>query len=362
MSTELLRAGGLNNVEPAYWSRVLTTKLFGVANSVLEAVQQRHYGAAIEATEIAQPPVIILGHMRSGTTLLHELLALDRRLKAPNVRECFTPTHCLVSSRMVKGGFSALLPEKRPQDDMDLSFRKPGEEEFALMNMGLPSPYRRAAFPNNAPLDAEYLDFDGVPEEDRRRWQQALRWFVKVLTLRSGGKRVVLKSPFHLGRVAVLLEAFPGARFVHIVRDPHRVFPSAVNMVKLFYRLQAFQRPDLGGVEEEVLSWFERLYAQFERDRPLIPAGHLYELRYEDLVADPEGELRKLYTALELREFDPVLPRLRAYFDERKDYRTSSFQLDAATGRDIDRRWGRWMRRFGYCGTPRPEAMEPDTA
>jgi hypothetical protein len=359
VSTELLRAGGLRNVEPAYWPRVLTTKFFGLANSALELVQQRRYGEAIEATQIRHAPVVILGHMRSGTTLLHELLALDGRLKAPNVRECFTPCHCLVSSRMVKGGLTQFLPAKRPQDEMDLSFRRPGEEEFALMNMGLPSPYRQAAFPNNRGIDAEYLDFNGVSDVDRRRWQDGLRWFVKLLTLRSGGKRVVLKSPFHLGRVQVLLETFPEARFVHIVRDPYRVFPSAVNMVRLFYRLQGFHKPHESGLEQDVLSWFERLYSQFERDRPLIPAGRLHELRYEQLVADPEGRLQGLYRALNLGDFGPVLPRLRAYLEARKGYRTGNFQLDPQTRREIDRRWGPYLRPYGYCGEMPPSGREP---
>ncbi len=358
VSTELLRAGGLRNVEPAYWPRVLTTKFFGLANSALEVVQQQRYGGAIEATEIRHAPIVILGHMRSGTTLLHELLALDRRLKAPNVRECFTPCHCLVSSRMVKGGLTALLPAKRPQDEMALSFRRPGEEEFALMNMGLPSPYRQAAFPNNPGIDAEYLDFSGVSDADRRRWQDGLRWFVKLLTLRSGGRRVVLKSPFHLGRVRVLLETFPEARFVHIVRDPYRVYPSAVNMVRLFYRLQGFHKPHEHGLEQDVLSWFERLYSQFERDRPLIPAGRLHELRYEQLVADPQGELQGLYRALNLGDFGPVLPRLQAYLEARKGYRTGNFQLDPQTRRQIDRRWGPYLRPYGYCGEMAPSGPE----
>jgi hypothetical protein len=117
----------------------------------------------------------------------------------------------------------------------------------------------------------------------------------------------------------------------------------------MFYALQGFQKPHYRGLEKDVLSWFERLYAQFERDRALIPAGHLHELRYEELVANPEKELRKLYGRLDLGDFDPVLPRLRAYLDAKKDYRTGAFQLDAGARREIDSRWGPYLRRYGYC-------------
>jgi omega-hydroxy-beta-dihydromenaquinone-9 sulfotransferase len=335
----LLRVGGLRNIEPRCWPLVFSALAAGLANSALAAVQRRRYGAAIAATEIKHPPIIIIGHMRTGTSLLHNLMVLDRRFDAPNLRECFTPSHCLVSSRMVKGGLSRLLPSTRPQDNMELDFRQPGEEEFALMNIGLPSPYRQAAFPNIPGIDAEYLDFNGVSDDDRRRWQEGLLWFVKVLTLRNRGRRIVLKSPFHLGRVRVLLELFPAARFIHIARDPYKVFPSTVNMIKLFYMLQGLQTPKHLALEQDVFSWFERLYSRFEQDRSLIPPGHLHEVRYEDLVADPEAELRRLYRGLDLGDFDPVVPRLQAFLDQRKGYRTNTFQIDERMQAELDRRF-----------------------
>lgn len=349
-SSAVLRSGGgLRNVDRRYWGRFIATKLFGIVNSSLVLIQSHRFGAQIEAVE-PMAPVIILGHMRSGTTLLQELLALDRRLKVPNVRECLMPGHCLVSSRVVKGVFARFMSEARPQDNMEGGLQSPGEEEFALLSMGLPSPYRQVAFPNNLPIDANYLDFNGVSEADRRRWQEGLRWFVKVMSVRRPGRRVVLKSPLHLGRVRILLEAFPGASFIHIVRDPRRVFPSTLNMHRIFYRTQGFQTPTYAGLEEMILSRFERMYGQFERDRPRIPPGRLHELRYEDLVADPERELRALYRGLRLGDFEPVMQTLRDYLEDKKSYRTGTFELDAAMEAEINTRWGPWLRPYGYCG------------
>jgi len=347
----LLRAGGLRNVGLRQWPMVLTALLTGLFNSAMERVQIRRYGARIGASELKHPPLFILGHWRTGTTLLHEFLALDERHRAPTTFECLAPAHCLVAGYIRKLNF--LVPGKRPMDEMDFGWDRPQEDEFALMNMGLPSVYRQIGFPNNAPIDRDYLDFSGVSDTERRRWVDGLKWFVKLVAFRSPKKRIVLKSPQHLGRVRVLLEAFPDARFVHIVRDPHKIFPSTVKLLKALAEIHAFQRPRYNGLEETVFSCFERMYRQFEHDRHLVPADRLYELRYEDLIADPERELKKLYDGVGLGELDRVLPRLRSYLGARADYRTNTLRLDSDIRDEIDRRWGPFMRRYGYCGARR---------
>jgi omega-hydroxy-beta-dihydromenaquinone-9 sulfotransferase len=220
------------------------------------------------------------------------------------------------------------------------------------MNLGQPSPYRQIAFPNDPPVDLEYLDFVGVSEEDRRRWQNTLRWFFKSVAFRSPNKRIVLKSPEHLGRVAVLQEMFPDARFVHIVRDPYKVFPSTVKLWKSLYKFQAYQTPKHEGLEEYVFNCFERMYRQFEQDRGLVDSNRFHEIRYEDLVADPTGELETLYAKLNLGDFERVRAKLNVYLQENKDYQTNKFQIDEALRSEIDRRWGHWMRPYGYCAEP----------
>lgn len=344
----LLRVGGLGSVEVRHWPMLASAIVSGLVNSALGSIQRATHGARIENLQLAQPPLFILGHWRSGTTLLHELLALDERHKPPTSLECFAPTHCLVSGRYLKK-LRFLLPDKRPMDDMAFGWQRPQEDEFALMNMGLPSVYRQIAFPNNPPIDLETLDFDGVPAKERERWQEGLRRFVKTVALRNPKKRIVLKSPQHLGRVGVLLEAFPDARFVHIVRDPHVVFHSTAKLWKALFEIHALQTPGFEGLEERVLSSFERLYAGFERDRNLIAPGRLHELRYDDLVADPLTELRKLYDGLSLGGFDRVRPGVEAYLRDTANYRTNVFEPDPAIAAKIDRRWGRFMRSYGYC-------------
>jgi hypothetical protein len=101
------------------------------------------------------------------------------------------------------------------------------------------------------------------------------------------------------------------------------------------------------------------MYEKFERDRGLIDPSRLYEVRYEDLVQDPIGKMQSLYEHLELGEFDTTRPKLEAYFKDREDYRTGSYRIPDALGDEIDRRWGPFMHRHGYCqSSSRPRAAE----
>ena len=66
---------------------------------------------------------------------------------------------------------------------------------------------------------------EGISEKDMNKWESSLLWFVKALTLHKQ-KRMMMKSPPHTGRIEVLARLFPGAKFIHIVRDPYSIFPS----------------------------------------------------------------------------------------------------------------------------------------
>lgn len=326
---------------------VFTILLASLFNSVMSKLQDIRYGARIADSELRHPPLFILGHWRSGTTLLHELLSLDDRLRAPTTFECLSPTTCLVTGAMRR--FKFLIPAKRPMDAMDFGWDLPQEDEIALMNMGLPSIYRQVAFPNNPPIDRQSLDFSDVSGSERQEWLEGLRKFVKLVALRDPSRRVVLKSPQHLGRVSAILEAFPDAIFVHIVRDPYRVFPSTLRLCVALAETQALQVARYDSLEDDVLSCFEQMYEGFMRDRHLIERGKLFEIRYEGLVADPAEQLEALYDTLELGDFDRVRPAVRAYFSTRSNYRVNDLETDDTQRFEVGRRWGRFMRHYGYC-------------
>jgi len=320
-------------------------------NSFLGAVQALMLGRKIRRTEIDKHPIFIIGHWRSGTTLLHEMLILDPRHTYPDTYACFAPNHFLVSRAIFPPLLSILMPPCRPQDNMALGWDRPQEDEFALCNMGAASPYLSWMFPNRPPMDQEYLDLEAVPSEEVERWKRSLLWFLKCLTLRDP-KRIVLKSPPHTCRVKVLLELFAEARFVHIYRDPYVVFPSTMNLWKRMSRDQGLQHPRYEGLEEQIFETFNRMYGVFERDRELIDPGRFTEVSYEELVADPVGQLRRIYEELDLGDFDKVQPRVEEFLASRAGYQRNRYEISPETRAEITRRWGAFIDKYGYRSTP----------
>jgi hypothetical protein len=213
--------------------------------------------------------------------------------------------------------------------------------------MGQPSPYLTIAFPNHPPQDQAALDLEGLSPLKRAAWKRAFLLLLRRITFRNP-KRLVLKSPTHTCRIRTLLELFPDAQFIHIVRDPYIVFPSTVNLWKSLYQTHGLQTPTFAGLEEHVFATFTRMYEKLEEGRKLVEPSRFYELRYEELVADPVGEMRKLYEHLGLGGFEAVRPRLEEYLAKNRDYRTNRYDLAPELRAEIGRRWGDAIRRYGY--------------
>lgn len=327
---------------------------------ILRALQEAWFGDQIDRTPIPNEPLFIIGHWRTGTTLLHELLILDDRHTSPNTYQCLAPHHFLLTERLFKRLFWFFMPTHRPMDNMPIGWDRPQEDEFALCMLGAPSPYLTIAFPNHPPQDQEAFDLERLPPRSLRSWKEKFLRFLRHLAYKDP-RRLVLKSPTHSCRINTLLELFPDARFVHIVRDPYVVYPSTVNLWKTLYETHCLQTPTFAGLEEYVFRTFVHLYDRIETGRPLVPAGRFHEMRYEDLIADPVGEMRRLYEALELREFERVLPRLRQYLEENAGYKTNRYKpLDPVLQDKITRRWGKVIRQYGYARIANREAWIED--
>lgn len=316
-------------------------------NSSMSVLQRLIFGRRVGATELVEDPIFVLGHWRSGTTLLHELLVCDPQHTYPDTYACFGPNHFLLTAGVLKKWVRFLLPSQRPMDAMAIRWEYPQEDEWALCNMGLPSPYLTILFPNRPPQAREYLDLRDLPEKDRQRWKQCLLWFLKCLTLRDP-KRIVLKTPAHTCRVRTLLEMFPAARFVHIVRDPYVIFPSTVHTWRRLYRYHGVQVPRYEGLEQHVLDTFAHMYRVFEEDAERIPPSQLCEVRYEALVRDPVGQMATVYESLGLGEFDEALPALREYAARSAGYKTNRYEITAETRAQIADRWGSYIDKYGY--------------
>lgn len=319
----------------------------GLLNSALGNLQDLLLARAVRRVALDDDPLLVIGHWRTGTTLLHELLALDRRHRCPTNYECFVPRHFLISDRWLKPCIRFVLPQNRIADAMRVEWDLPQEDEFALLALGAPSPYLGIAFPNEPSQFSEYYALDELDAEQLALWQQTWTDFLRRLIWKRPG-RLVLKSPTHTFRLPVIERVFPRARYLHIVRDPYTVFASTVKLWKSLFAAQSYQKPTYEGLDERVLATFCRMYERFEASRGLVDPGRICDLRYEDLVRDPIGQLRRVYAQLDLGDFAPVMPAVEAYFGQRRDYRPGRYQLTAEQSAAVTQRWLPYMQRYGY--------------
>lgn len=326
-------------------------------HTLLHGVQALVWGKRIRETRIERDPLFIIGHWRTGTTWLHELLGLDEKLTYPTTYECMDPNHFLLTEPYTSGPLGILAPSRRPMDRMPMALDRPQEDEFALCNLGQPSPYLRIAFPNH-PQCQEFFDLEEVSADEKMKWRECFLTFLKQITLRRP-QRIVLKSPTHTYRINLLLDLFPNAKFIHLVRDPYVIFPSTIHLWRSMWLAHGLQTPSYEGLEEYVLENFVHMHERLDEARPRLHAGNFHELRYEDLVKDPLSALREIYEKLELDDFQRLVPEVEAYLKETSDYETNKYQLSPAMRATITRRWGHVIRRYGYpCDNPSDEVAQ----
>jgi hypothetical protein len=329
------------------WGLMATITAAAAFNSTAEALSNARFRRRLQSPPSTPPPLFIIGHWRSGTTLLHELLMLDDRFCCPNTYQCFAPGHFLLTESFMTAAIGWMIPSKRPMDDVAAGWDRPQEDEFALMNMGAPSPYRRMAFPVTSPDVPVALDVAGLAPADLVRWQGTLRRFLGMLAV-ADPRRPVLKSPPHTARVGVLAGMFPEARFLHVVRDPFVVFSSTMRLWRSLHDVQGLQVDPGDRLERYVFAAFEEMYAAFDRDRATLPEGRLHEIRYEDLVADPVGRLAEAYERLGLEDFARVRGPLEDQARSMKRYRTNTYSHDPRIVAEVARRWRPFIDRYGY--------------
>jgi len=344
-----LLAANRFHISPAYWHRAAVITLASIANSGFAFFEKRRYAEAVDQAEIKQPPLFILGHWRSGTTLLHDLLAQDdAQFQFANTYQVVNPLTFLTTENFVTKLFPGLVPPTRPMDNMELKFSSPQEDEFAPLLMSLQSVYLGTSFPKRAEKYEKHLSFRGVDRADIEKWKAAFVLFCKKLSL-DDDRALLLKSPPHTARIRTILEMFPDARFVHIHRDPYRVFQSQRHFFDTAGWYTYLQKPDLDTIDEGILQRHETMYDAYFEDLPSVAKDRFCEISFAVLEADPTGEIRKIYDQLSLNGYEEFEPKLKRYVSSLSGYKKNDFVgLDTETRQIVAARWKRSFDTWGY--------------
>lgn len=363
-----------------YWHRLLALFLMSIFNSFLSAIELIYiYGylfifrksILVNAQNQNQnDPVFVLGHPRTGTTLLHGLLALDKERFAICDTFMVGFPHCFLWFEKVgKFLFRNILSETRPMDNMKLHFDLPQEDELGtnlLSGLGV-SPYSSLVFMKEEQKYRQYQTMKDVSDKDLDRWVASFSYFIWKIRIRdllqnktsNTPKQLVLKSPCHTGRVRLLLKLFPNAKFVFIHRNPYEVFLSGAHLASTTYGWMFLQSPTDQELQEYILKQGEILYNEYidcRKDTSLLHEGNWVEIGFEQLTKKPFESMKEIYSRFGFDSFEKDVNSsypsiLGKEVQELKGYKRNKFrhvQLDDKLKREIQDRWNNQFETFDY--------------
>lgn len=299
--------------------------------------------------EIKEDPIFIIGHWRSGTTHLHNVISQDPKLGYLSTLQAVFPT-CSVTlnnNRFLKGKVAGLIPEKRMMDNVKMGLDYPQEEEFSISCMTTSS-HHCNHFPSTILESFDKYVLFNTSEKDKERWKAAYLEVIKKASYMAKGKRLVLKNPYNTARIKVLLELFPNAKFVHIYRNPYNIYVSSLHdFVKEAEEmaLQDFSEKDFADL---CFQLYEKLMGAYWESKDLVPKGNLTEVAYEDLETNPLGEVQRIYDELGLAKDGDAMQTITAYLDSIKGYKKNKYTYSEKLVREISKRWSFAIQRMKY--------------
>jgi hypothetical protein len=297
------------------------------------------------AAEAVRTPIVIVGLPRTGTTILHELLAQDSRNRVPMTWEVMHPwppperstyesdpriaqveRHFAGVDRVIPG-FKSMHPMGAllPQECVALT-----AHEFATML------YHTT---NRVPTYQRWLDGADLRGVYRahRRWLQYLQW-------KCPGERWVLKSPGHLWALDALLGEYPDACIVQTHRDPLKVIASLASLVTL---LRSMATDDVDP-HEIGADWTARLADGLERGMTarvngVLPPSQVIDVQFHELVRDEIATVRRIYEHFGMTLTPDAEARMRAFLaaNPREKHGAHRYAL-AAAGLDEATERGRY--------------------
>ena len=337
------------SISPRFWGRAIYVTAVSLMFSPIRTYQYLRYRKTFEKVKLAEDPIFVLGHWRSGTTHLHNLLTQDWRFGYVSALQVIAPDIFYVAGDGLKALLRKGTPENRLIDNMSWSIDSPQEEEMALGNMSPYSFYHFWSFPQQA---QEYFDryaiFKDVSSDVVETWKEKYLEVLKMATLNMQGRRLVIKNPANTGRIPVLLEMFPNAKFIYLHRDPYDVFLSTRNLYKKTLPIAQLQEISDEEIDANILTFYTEMLKYYLEYRDTIPARNLIEISYAELDENPMPVMRRIYGQLNFWPFARVRRRLRRYLNSLAGYKKNRYQLSAEDIRKVNERWKFAFDEWGY--------------
>jgi omega-hydroxy-beta-dihydromenaquinone-9 sulfotransferase len=294
---------------------ILVTPLLLFPFHLLEII---FYSGKIKRTPISKDPVFIIGHFRSGTTYLHNLLCQDRQFGFPTTYQCFVPGVFLTGKGFIKAIHKTTLPEKRPMDDVKLDSDFPQEEEFAMLALSPYSYYQCYYFPKKT--TELFKSFAMVDQKNSSNWEKLFLFIVRKITYISNGKQLVMKNPVNTVRISRLVKMFPNAKFIYLHRDQDEVLRSTYKLFDRFLALYSFQEIEEEKLKDNIRWVYQQTIEQYHLQKHMIPCHNLIEISYKNFIHNPLHEVERIYSELQLDGYFPAKSNFEKYIAGQSTY------------------------------------------
>ncbi len=320
-----------------------------LARFPFSAAERLAMESRLPKAEDLSPPVFILGHWRSGTTHLYNVMCKSGEWAFTPPVATGLPWDLFGLGAAFRPLLEKALPEHRYIDNIPVTPDSPQEDEIAVANMTDLSFYHGIYFPKAFDeFLMRGLFFDDCDDAEIARWKNRFVYLMRKLSKYQDGKRLLIKNPVYTGRLAMLREIFPSAKFVHIRRNPYEVFVSMRNFYKKLLAEFALQPYDHVDIDEAIFSAYERMMDALDRDAAGLAPPTYLDLAYEDLDRDAIGVIERIYGALELPGFEAAQPKFEAYLASVRSFEKNKFAYSDEAAEKVEKRLGRFLERHGY--------------
>jgi len=301
------------------------------------------------AAPAAPEPIFIVGHWRSGTTFLYELLSRSPQFAYVSPLATGLPWDFLTLATLLQPLLEKALPQDRFIDQVQVTPDAPQEDEIALASMQPVSFYHGLYFPRHFQRNLEAgLFFDHCTPEQVQRWEWAMTHFCAKLQHQAPQRQLLIKNPVYTGRIAQLRHLWPRAKFIHIYRNPYIVFQSTRNFYQKLLQELALQPFDAAAIDPAILTTYPRLMNSLIHDSAALPNHDFVELRFEAFEADPLAHLEHIYDQLQLDGFQQARPHFMTHLKSRQGYRKNRYSFTAETLAQVQTHWRPFLDRWGY--------------
>lgn len=345
LSTLIARHGTGNY--PLHLALILTTALLRWPFSTYE--RWRVTQSLQSPTNDEVPPIFIIGHWRSGTTFLYNVLSRSPQFAYVPPLATGLPWDFLTLGTLLRPILERALPKGRFIDQVPVNPDSPQEDEIALASMQPVSFYHALYFPENFVKNFNAgIFFEHCTKQEIAGWQWALIHFCQKLKLQNPGCQLLIKNPVYTARIQMLRRIWPNAKFIHIYRNPYVVFESTLNFYKKLFQELSLQPFDHIPIDEIVLESYPKIMESIFKDAELLPSQDFAELRFETFEADPITHLKQIYTQLELRDWDTAKTYFQRYLATQKHYRKNRYAFPKSSISKVTTHWSNFLERWNY--------------